>query len=372
MNIRDEARWQRLEPELHRTLETSANTHVSFVWNESDEHAASIDYKWHSILAEYLDDSEKSELLAGLREAGFTVTVYDGERAFLREVLGGVWKTIPFANKYVFNTTGSGTGRARTSLIPAFCDLCQIPICSADGLTAGLLENKFYTFRLLEALRFPTPRTWLYDLHNGWVDGPPESGVQVICKPCCESSSIGIDAENVFPYNEPKLEFLQRMSSAFRQPTLVQEFIPGYEVEVPVLPFPRPTCPAAVGVGINGQTLLGDAILTNSVVVGGEYEFYDFSDPFPSCTERLKSTAEAAYTALGLSGLTRVDFRVNSAQQIFITDFNTPPHLTDHSSCWFAFKSAGFRYSDLMAAVVTIGRMNSIRASEAGPDLDVT
>ncbi|WP_198031869.1 hypothetical protein [Bradyrhizobium sp. Ec3.3] len=357
---------------MSATLRNSANTHLSFVWNEPEENALAIDYKWHSIVAEYLDDGEKSELLAGLRDAGFAVTVYDGERASLRAVLNGDWRAIPYSDKYVFNTTGSGTGRARTSLVPAFCDLCQIPICSADGLTAALLENKFYTFRLLESLNFPVPESWLYDLQYGWRNGAPESGVRVICKPCCESSSIGIDEQNVFSYDDSKLDFLQRMSSAFRQPILVQTFIPGYEVEVPVFPYPRATCPAAVGIETSKQRLLGEAILTNDIVLGGNYEFYDFSDPFPSCAEALKLTAEAAYAALGLSGLARVDFRVTLGQQIFITDFNTPPHLTDHSSCSFSFRSAGLRHSDLMAALVTIGRFNSASLSEARPNLDIT
>ena len=51
-----------------------------------------VDYEWHSIVTEYLDDGEKSELLTGLRDAGFAVTVYDGERAFLRAVLNGEWQ----------------------------------------------------------------------------------------------------------------------------------------------------------------------------------------------------------------------------------------------------------------------------------------
>jgi D-alanine-D-alanine ligase len=361
MSTRDHTRWSRIERELALTLEMASDIHVSLVWNEPDENALAVDYDWHSILTEYLDDGEKSELLTGLRDAGFAVSVYEGERAFLAAVLKGEWQAIKFSTKYVFNTTGSGSGRARTSLVPAFCDLCQIPICSADGLTAGLLENKFYTFRLLEALALPVPRSWLFDPRRGWRDGSPDAGALVICKPCCESSSIGVDEKSIFPYTASKVDFLERMSSAFRQPILVQDFIHGYEVEIPVFPCPEPICPAAIGVELNNQKLLGDAILSNSTIISGNYGFYDFSGLDPRTAESLKATAEAAYTVLGLSGLARVDFRVTPELRFFINDFNTPPHLTDHSSCWFAFNCAGLSYSDLMASLVTVGRINSAR-----------
>jgi len=260
----------------------------------------------------------------------------------------------------VFNTTGSGIGRARTSLIPAFCDLSRIPICSSDGVTAALLENKFFTFRLLASLGFPVPKTHLFDLRYGWRDGTPEDGDLVICKPCFECSSIGVDESGVFHFESSKMKFIRDMAASFRQPVLVQEFVEGYEVEVPVFPCPAPVAPAAIGIKVGGERLLGATILSNATIVEGSYDFYDFADHAPPTAGALKETAENAYRSLGLSGLTRVDFRINEDYRYCITDFNTPPHLTEHSSCRFAFTGAGMGHAQLMASVVTIGRLNSI------------
>ena len=105
-------------------------------------------------------------------------------------------------------------------------------------------------------------------------------------------SSIGIDRESIFSYSELKTDFLKRMASAFRQPILVQQFVHGYEVEVPAFPYPEPTCPAAVGIEFNGQKLLGDAVLTNSAIIEADYGFYDFLDINSLCAESLKSMAE--------------------------------------------------------------------------------
>lgn len=355
----DRIRWSKIEREVSLTLQTARDTSVALVLNEADDFTASVDYDWHSIATEYLDDLERSEIVAALRDARFAVEVYDGERQFIRAAISDKWKSSPFSAKYVFNTTGSGVGRARTSLIPSFCDLCRIPFCSADGYSAALLENKFHTFRLLEAFGLPVPRTYLYEGSKGWKDRAPTQQTRLICKPCYESSSIGVDERSVFHYDRSRDQFLDEMSSAFRQPLLAQDFVSGYEIEVPVFMAPSPISPAAIGITVGGSRALGDAILTNKRIIEGDYEFYDFAEVDEKLSEQLKSTSEAVYSALGLSGLVRVDYRVTPSDRIYVTDVNTPPHLTAHSSCRYAFGIAGHSHAELMAALVTVGRLRS-------------
>ena len=370
MTLKDSRRWSEIERELSLTLESASSTYVALVLNEPDEFMANIDYDWHSILTEYLDDSERSEILTALRDAGFSAAIYEGEREFIRAVMDGRWDAVSFKTKYVFNTTGSGVGRARTSLIPTFCDLCRIQVCSSDGYSAALLENKFHTFRLLEGFGLPVPRSYLYEAKKGWKDHTPPESERIICKPCFECSSIGVDERSIFQFDNSRLQFLDQMSTAFRQPILVQEFVSGYEVEVPVFPAPEPVSPAAIGIQVNGSHNLEDAVLTNEMIIKGGYEFYDFGEVDVPTTEKLKSNAEAVYSALGLSGLVRVDYRINSAGRIYVTDVNTPPHLTAHSSCRFAFAIAGLSHASLMAALVTVGRLGRSKL-KAGPYLDV-
>lgn len=357
MGKRDDARWALVERELATTRARAIETHISMVLNEPGQLGTLSDYSRHSIATEYLDDDEKSELMTGLRDAGFATTVYDGETAFIRSVLDRRWAGAAFPNRYVFNTTGSGTGRARTSLIPSFCDLRQIPLCSADGLTAAILENKFYSFRLLEAFGFGVPRTFVYASGKGWIGMAPEAGTKVICKPCRECSSIGVDEQSVFVFDHSRITTIEQMASVFRQPVLVQEFVAGYEVEVPVFPVPTPVSPAAVGIKIGDTTALGEAILANRNIVDGDYGFYDFSSIDAHMADKLKSIAEAIYRTFGLTGLVRIDWRIASDGRFYITDFNTPPHLTRHSSCHTVFELGGHTHADLMAALVTAGRL---------------
>lgn len=346
-----------IKSEIAATAAIADQITLSFVINELKDHAALFDYRRHSITNEYMADADVSEIVTALRENGIDVLVHQGERAFLSTALSDAWIVRPRPKHYVFNTTGSGTGRARTSLIPSFCHLAGIGLCSADGYTAAILENKFHCFRLLQGFGFPTPQTWLYDAEQGWIGGNPPAGLKVICKPNLECSSIGIDDRAVFHFGDGHAMVVDALSREFRQPILVQEFIPGREVEVPVFPCSSAACLLAVGIDIEGQQDLADRFLTYDIVGNHSYGFYDFSDHNPSIAQHLMQTAEHAYRSMSLTGLVRIDYRVSPVGRACITDVNTPPHLTQHSSCHFSFSRFGLSHSDLMLMVASVGRI---------------
>jgi D-alanine-D-alanine ligase len=350
--------WGVIRDAVERTQEIAHDIEILLVLNELT--GAGGDYVRHSVRNEYLNEIETSEISTSLRRAGFAISTYDGERAFIGEMLSGYQSQRH--RKYVFCTTGSGVGRARTSLIPAFCHLHGIPLCSADGYTAALLEHKFHCFRLLDALGFHTPRTWFFSPTAGWVGGVPPKGLCVICKPNFECSSIGIDADSVFDFSDEKMEKIRSLCMEFRQGILVQEFIPGFEVEVPVFPSPHPVSPVAAGIEVSGRKELGDSFLTYDIVGNSKYSFYDYEDENSAIARELRLTAQEVYRKLGFSGLVRIDFRVTPLGRWCITDVNTPPHITHNSSYAFAFECAGMTHADLMTMLATVGRFNDIRS----------
>lgn len=351
--------WAAIRREVDSTRALAHEIEISLVLNELKTPEGG-DYTRHSVCNEYLNEIETSEITTSLRRAGFAVSTFDGERAFIGKILSGMRPER--ARHYVFCTTGSGVGRARTSLIPAFCHLHGISLCSADGYTAALLEHKFHCFRLLDALGFHTPRTWFFTPSAGWVGGIPPKGLRVICKPNFECSSIGIDANSVFDFTDQKIELINSLCAEFRQGILVQEFIPGFEVEVPVFPCPDPVTPVAAGIHMSERRDLGDTFLTYDIVGNSKYGFYDYSDENSAIALELRSTAKEIYRNLGFSGLVRIDFRVTPLGRWCITDVNTPPHITRKSSCAFAFECAHMTHPDLMTMLATIGRLDTFRS----------
>ena len=138
----------------------------------------------------------------------------------------------------------------------------------------------------------------------------------------------------------------------YKQPLTVQQFIEGYEIEVPVFESDGPQTVASVGVGINKQRNLGSKILTYEDVFGDQYDFYDFAEENELVAAETMRVAEKAFEGLGMKGMGRVDFRINKEGRPFIMEVNSKPHITKHSSFIFALRKIGCSGKDLAKFLV--------------------
>ena len=115
------------------------------------------------------------------------------------------------------------------------------------------------------------------------------------------------------------------------------DMISGREVEVPIVDIADGFAPMVVGISVDGNDLLGDAILTYDLVNDDLYGFTDYQENSDRVAETIKKTALNAARILEFRGLSRVDFRVDERGRHFVTDVSTSPHITPHSSFEFTF-----------------------------------
>jgi D-alanine-D-alanine ligase len=151
-----------------------------------------------------------------------------------------------------------------------------------------------------------------------------------------------------------------RRVAAYRQPLTVQEFIEGFEIEVPVLEAGGPQTLTAVGIELNGRRNLANQFLTYDQVFSDSYAFYDFADENNSIAIEAMAVARKAFLALSLSGIGRVDFRINADGKPLITEVNCKPHVTKHSGFSHALSTVGCAGQDLVKFLVgsTVERYN--------------
>ena len=137
------------------------------------------------------------------------------------------------------------------------------------------------------------------------------------------------------------------MAEAFRYDpqALVEAYIPGKEVTV----------------GILGERALG----AMEVIAKGEFHSYEVKytagreefllpAPLPPLSIRRKclQVALAAHQALGCSGYSRVDTRVNEHGEVFLFEVNSLPGLTALSYLPRIAEHAGLTYGDLVEAIL--------------------
>jgi D-alanine-D-alanine ligase len=301
----------------------------------------------YDLQTEYFSDEELGDFINVLEELSIYHEISYGEKEFARKVISGKISSLQFKYKIVYNTTGGSGNRSKSSIVPAICELYGLNYASSDIFSSSLLENKVQSFSLLECYQLQTPRFWVYDNVNGWVNGKPVDELKLISKPAYGCASLGISTGNISFFTKDYESMISKLAKKLNQPVMVQEFISGWEVEMPVFDLGYPVAFVPVGVKIGETEYLGEDILTYELVSEDKYSFYDFEANNPQLADKIRDIACRSFSMLSLRGTVRVDFRITSNGQCYITDYNNSPHLTRFHSCAHSAGYAGFSYSEM-------------------------
>jgi D-alanine-D-alanine ligase len=310
------------------------------------------DYEEFSVVTSYYSDIEFQEILMAFKQIAAYVDVSYGEKEFIRKVQTGAFSHLDGYKKIAYSQTAGGTARSKSALIPAFCELYQIKYCCNDIFTGALLDNKLASNKLLKSLGMRIPDTWFYHHKTGWLGMAPPGGLVLIAKPAYECASIGVTENSVSQVNDSYLKFVHELSKRFRQPILVQSFIEGYEIEVPVFELESPIVPGIAGISLDGNENLGSKILSYHTIFDDGFDLYDFQKVNENVAKHVAEDTIMAYTLLQMKGPVRMDYRVTSAGDYYLMDYNNSPHLGKRHSFAFTIRQLGYTYEDMLRFIV--------------------
>lgn len=189
------------------------------------------DYKDAGLSAEDLGEFDRPDTIdaleGALRELGHQTDRIGGLLALMARLhAGDRWDL-------VFNFAEGRHGFGREAQVPALLDAFDVPYTFSDPLVSALTLHKAMAKRVLRDLGLPTAPFCL-------VAEPRDVdlvllGFPVLAKPVAEGTSKGIGADAV-AHDPPALAALcARLLRRFRQPVLVEEFLPGRELTVGIL-----------------------------------------------------------------------------------------------------------------------------------------
>jgi D-alanine-D-alanine ligase len=335
-----------------------ANAHtlgIFIVASIKSDLAVTDDYEGFSVQNDYLSAHVVHDIAKALQNAGAYVRYFHGEDAFIRAYQQGEIDRVERPHKLVYNLAQSGTGPARKSLIPCFCNLHRVPYCNSNGEVVALLRHKYHVSSVLRDHGFPVPRSWYFLESGEWLCSPgPTTGTKVIVKAVYESACIGLTPECVRVVDSSLRDFSIEHSRRLRQPLIVQEFISGFEVDVPLFSAPMPYAPAAIGVSIDKNQELGDRFLHFQNLATGDFDFYDFSEVSVELANNLRRIAQQAALTLDLAGYGRIDFRIGPNDTPYIIDLQTLPDIFPHSSVHAALTAGIVGPNDVYTTLVAI------------------
>jgi len=175
-------------------------------------------------------------------------------------------------------------------------------------------------------------------LNSSLIDFP----LPWVVKPATEGSSIGVSIV------KKEEEFIPSVEKAFSfgQRVIVEKFINGKEIHI----------------GILGQRVLG------GVEVRPSLEFYNYEAKYTSglteyiippeidevTYEKTKEAAFKAHTALGCSGASRIDLRVDENNTPYVLEVNTLPGMTATSLLPKIALSAGLSFNELIEEIMRL------------------
>lgn len=241
--------------------------------------------------------------------------------------------------------------------VPCLLELLGLPYTGSGALALGLALHKDKAKELLLARGVPTPEFFLAESVGDLVAN--SLPFPVIVKPVREDASVGIDFASVAHDRAGLGRAVTNVLRTFRQPALVERYVDGRELYVPLLGN-RPRRALQLT-----EIRFGDAFAGRPRIVSyrakwdlASPECLD-STPIPCTLEpaqqaRVVEVARAAFEALGCRDYGRVDVRLSAGGQPWVIDIN--PNCDLHPEAGFAkaAASAGMSYPELAQRLVEI------------------
>jgi D-alanine-D-alanine ligase len=232
----------------------------------------------------------------------------------------------------VFLALHGGSGEDGT--VQALLDLAKIPYTGSGKLGSAVGWDKDIAKRLFLTAGVPTP---------DWLMAPvPEDlavkrlGIPLIVKPNGQGSTVGLTLVE----REGDLAAAVELAARFDREVMLERYISGRELTVGVLDDTA----LAVGEIVPATGAIFD--------YAAKYQSGGAQEIFPAALEpdvaaRAQDYALRVHRALKLETYSRVDFRMDSAGQLWCLEVNTLPGLTSGSLLPRAAAAVGISFPEL-------------------------
>jgi len=132
---------------------------------------------------------------------------------------------------------GRGTTRGRESQVPCILESLGIPFSGSDSTAIAITLDKWLTHHVLAGGGVPVPDLFMFssDADLGEAIRLFEKHGTYIVKPRWEGSSKGVFPDSVVDNPVDLAKRVRRIWRNYRQPALVEEFLPGSEITVGVM-----------------------------------------------------------------------------------------------------------------------------------------
>lgn len=243
----------------------------------------------------------------------------------------------------VFNCLHGGAGEDGT--FQAVLDYLGIPYTGSGARASMLAMNKELSKRVVSHEHVPVARELYVDRPDHDLKEIERRVMQTpslpaVVKPNNEGSSVGVTIVRTVG----ELAVAVRDAASFGGPYLIEEFIEGREMTASML----------------------DGAELPLIEIRPKSGFYDYKNKYTSgacdylvpapldekTAAAIARSASTAYRALGCSGYSRVDFRLDPGGNHYFLEVNTLPGMTSNSLVPKAARAIGIEFTELVDRIL--------------------
>ncbi len=271
-----------------------------------------------------------------------------------------------------FNIAEGMGGDAREAQVPALLEMLHVPYTASRVLANAVALDKTMTKRIWRDVGLPTAS--FQEFVTG--DEPLSAHLQfpLFVKPAREGTGMGMDGNSIVQNEEQLRKRVRWVVQTYRQPALVEDYLPGREFTIGVLgradaalysrrpelygpdgfhrfPVLEVEASKSITPGVYGNLAknlhFGDA---------GIPDFICPADVTPELAQKLQDLAIRGHQALGALDVSRLDIRLDAADEPRLIEINSLPGLSPGFSdlCVIA-QAEGITYQELILEILYLG-----------------
>ena len=265
----------------------------------------------------------------------------------------------------VFNIAEGFNGVNREAHVPAICEFYGVPYTGSDPFTLTLCLDKARTKETLSFHGIPTPKFAVVAKMADIGAVGKKLGLPLFVKPLHEGSSKGITDNNLCRDGDQLARQVAFLLDSYRQPVLVEEYLPGKEFTCAVLGNGE-TATVLPIVGMNFETLPAGALPIYSFDAKFVWDQPENPLDIFECPARISSDLRAsiervtldAFRALGCRDWARIDVRLDAAGTPNVLEVNPLPGIlpdpAENSCLPKAARAAGIGYDELIQSCLRL------------------
>jgi D-alanine-D-alanine ligase len=237
--------------------------------------------------------------------------------------------------------------------VPSILELLRIPYTGSSPLTLGLRLNKGLAKTIFKSNGIPTPE---YQVLSSFKEWKGDINYPLFVKPLMEDASVGISRKKSYVRNDVELKSqVEYINKLYKQPALVEKYIPGREFNVAILGNEEPEIlpiseivfgfseePKVVDYAAKWFTGSDEDLKTTPVCPAKISQYIK---------NKLEKVAIAAYKAIYCRDYARVDIRLNG-EHPFVLEVNPNPDISHEAGFARALKAAGISFEDFVKKLI--------------------